>query len=497
MQLPGEIVVRGRPVVGLSGRLLARALALDGGEIAGKQAGGVRVRRTLHDAGAELSHDHRLGHHISDGQAVARPAAHHGIDLAEGVDALAGLQQRLARRAREQQPGLLGQFAREGERLVLAPGEAERADETRQQERARGALALEALVSEACPVGGDVRRLRALAVEGDGVDDIAGEAHPAVEGDVAAVDLEHRPVERRRQVALRDRQMPGHRVPIDVDLVAAGARLRDRLGGDVVVAEDLHVDARKHPGEARRYPVDLAPVRTPDGDAALLLCGLMERLDLRCFVPTGLGGRRHDAEDQSASGALHGISPGTHALSSSATLASLLSRASDSTIGGALKKTRSRPIVAKMGHSAEGQQRVVAAMEDVLEVYTRPRDSDRPLVCLDETSKQLIAETARPPDEAGAPGSFRLRVRAQRNRHLFMLFAPLEGWRHVKVTDRHTAVDYAHVLKELADNRFPEPRASYRSRTISTSTTSLRSTKLSCRGSQAPGRTVRMGLESK
>ena len=41
---------------------------------------------------------------------------------------------------------------------------------------------------------------------------------------------------------------------------------------------------------------------------------------------------------------------------------------------------------------------------------------------------------------------------------LFMLFAPLEGWRHVEVTDRHTAVDYAHVLKDLADRRFPHAK---------------------------------------
>ena len=42
--------------------------------------------------------------------------------------------------------------------------------------------------------------------------------------------------------------------------------------------------------------------------------------------------------------------------------------------------------------------------------------------------------------------------------NLFMMFAPLEGWRHVKVTDRHTAVDYAHVLKELADLRFAKAK---------------------------------------
>jgi hypothetical protein len=58
------------------------------------------------------------------------------------------------------------------------------------------------------------------------------------------------------------------------------------------------------------------------------------------------------------------------------------------------------------------------------------------------------------PDEGGAPGSFRLRVRAQWDRQPLHDVSPLEGWRHVKVTDRHTAVDYAHVLKELADIHF-------------------------------------------
>jgi hypothetical protein len=96
-------------------------------------------------------------------------------------------------------------------------------------------------------------------------------------------------------------------------------------------------------------------------------------------------------------------------------------------------------------------------MEDVLSVYTRPRDPDRPVVCLDETSKQLVAETR-------APVAMQPRLPARvdyeyaRNgvANLFMMFAPLEGWRHVKVTDRRTAVDYAHVLKDLADVHFAQ-----------------------------------------
>ena len=94
-------------------------------------------------------------------------------------------------------------------------------------------------------------------------------------------------------------------------------------------------------------------------------------------------------------------------------------------------------------------------MEDVLAVYTRPRDPDRPLVCLDETSKQLLAETRAPiPMIPGRPARCDYEYERNGTANLFMLFAPLEGWRHVKVTDRHTAVDYAHVLKDLADVHF-------------------------------------------
>jgi DDE superfamily endonuclease len=97
----------------------------------------------------------------------------------------------------------------------------------------------------------------------------------------------------------------------------------------------------------------------------------------------------------------------------------------------------------------------VAAMEDVLAVYLRPHGPDRPLVCLDESSKQLIAETRVPvPMKPGRPARYDYEYERNGTANLFMLFAPLEGWRHVKVTDRHTAVDYAHVLKELADHCF-------------------------------------------
>jgi DDE superfamily endonuclease len=98
----------------------------------------------------------------------------------------------------------------------------------------------------------------------------------------------------------------------------------------------------------------------------------------------------------------------------------------------------------------------VASMEDVLDVYTRPHDPARPLVCLDETSKQLIAETRTPgPMQPGQPARHDYEYRRNGVANLFMLFAPLEGWRHVEVTKRRTAVDYARILRDLADTHFP------------------------------------------
>jgi DDE superfamily endonuclease len=95
-------------------------------------------------------------------------------------------------------------------------------------------------------------------------------------------------------------------------------------------------------------------------------------------------------------------------------------------------------------------------MEDILAVYTRPRDPDRPLVCLDETSKQLIRETRAPvPMKRGRPARVDYEYERNGTANIFMLFAPLEGWRHVEVTDRHAAADYAAILKDLSDRHFP------------------------------------------
>ena len=94
----------------------------------------------------------------------------------------------------------------------------------------------------------------------------------------------------------------------------------------------------------------------------------------------------------------------------------------------------------------EANAAFVAGMEEVLEVYRRPHDPKRPLVCLDETSKQLISQTRTPiPMKPGSPARYDYEYERNGVASLFMMFAPLEGWRHVKVTDRRTAIDYAQV----------------------------------------------------
>lgn len=99
----------------------------------------------------------------------------------------------------------------------------------------------------------------------------------------------------------------------------------------------------------------------------------------------------------------------------------------------------------------------VAAMEDVLEVYRRPYNSERPVVCMDEQSKQLVKQTR--PIIAAKPGrNQRLDYEYERNgtANLFMRFEPLGGRRRVKVTDRRTKIDFAYVLREMVDNDYPD-----------------------------------------
>jgi len=98
-------------------------------------------------------------------------------------------------------------------------------------------------------------------------------------------------------------------------------------------------------------------------------------------------------------------------------------------------------------------------MESVLEVYTRPYDAKRPVVCLDEKSKQLVGEICKP--ITARPGEVeRCDYEYVRNgtANLFMMVEPLRGWRRVNVTARRGKTDFAEQVRELVDVHYPKAR---------------------------------------
>lgn len=96
-------------------------------------------------------------------------------------------------------------------------------------------------------------------------------------------------------------------------------------------------------------------------------------------------------------------------------------------------------------------------MEDVLEVYKRPYDPERPVVCVDETSKQLIGETRTPvPASPGHVAEYDYEYVRNGTANLFMIFEPLAGQRDVRVTDRRTKQDYAQCLRAISDEAYPD-----------------------------------------
>ncbi len=101
----------------------------------------------------------------------------------------------------------------------------------------------------------------------------------------------------------------------------------------------------------------------------------------------------------------------------------------------------------------------VCAMEDILTLYKLPYDPDVPLICMDETSKQLTKEIrtgidARP----GIPECYDFEYERNGVRNLFMFYEPFGGWRHVSVTARRTKIDWAHEIKDLLCEHYPHAR---------------------------------------
>jgi hypothetical protein len=107
----------------------------------------------------------------------------------------------------------------------------------------------------------------------------------------------------------------------------------------------------------------------------------------------------------------------------------------------------------------EANAEFVCQMEEVLQLYTSPFDPDYPLVCFDESSKQLISETREPlPPQPGQAERFDYEYQREGVCNLFMFFEPLTGTRHVEVTDQRTSIDYAQQMKYLVDERHPRAK---------------------------------------
>jgi transposase len=96
-------------------------------------------------------------------------------------------------------------------------------------------------------------------------------------------------------------------------------------------------------------------------------------------------------------------------------------------------------------------------MEDILDVYKRPIDLNRPLVCFDESPEQLVSETRQAlPMRPGQIEKYDYEYRREGVANLFLFFAPLQNWRQVKVTTQRTKVDWANCMRELVDVHFPQ-----------------------------------------
>ena len=130
------------------------------------------------------------------------------------------------------------------------------------------------------------------------------------------------------------------------------------------------------------------------------------------------------------------------------------------TVRQVLKKNELKPWTKKEWCIPKVSGEFVARMEDVLDLYHQDYDPDHPVVCFDETSKQLVADKR--PSIGAKPGRVeRYDYEYKRNgtRNLFMFCEPKAGWRHVEVTERRTAVDFAHQMRWLADEAYPHTKS--------------------------------------
>jgi DDE superfamily endonuclease len=96
-------------------------------------------------------------------------------------------------------------------------------------------------------------------------------------------------------------------------------------------------------------------------------------------------------------------------------------------------------------------------MEDILDLYAEPYDPPYPVVCFDESPYQLVSEVRHPlPMAPGRSVRYDYEYCREGTCNLFMFLQPLQGWRHIKVTARRTAQDFAHCMQDMVDHHFPK-----------------------------------------
>ncbi|MFC6719783.1 IS630 family transposase [Natrialbaceae archaeon GCM10025810] len=123
------------------------------------------------------------------------------------------------------------------------------------------------------------------------------------------------------------------------------------------------------------------------------------------------------------------------------------------TLKNELQPHRSKQWVIPPGHNAK----FVCRMEDVLVLYQEPYDPDRPVICFDETNKELHTRVHDPlPGVPGAVARTDYTYRRAGTRKLFLVSEPLSGWRHVDVTKKRTKKEFVEQMRQLVDNHYPD-----------------------------------------
>ncbi|HEX8968758.1 MAG TPA: IS630 family transposase [Chloroflexota bacterium] len=132
---------------------------------------------------------------------------------------------------------------------------------------------------------------------------------------------------------------------------------------------------------------------------------------------------------------------------------------SDEAVRRTLKKTGLKPWLQEHWCIPEVSPAFVAAMEDVLDLYAEPYDPRRPVVGFDERPLQLLDDTRAPvPPAPGRTRRVDYEYRRNGTGNVFTSVEPLAGWRHVEVTERRTAVDFAHQMRWLVDEAYPNAK---------------------------------------